>query len=154
MPSAVSASARAARAESSVRAETLARERAGLSAAATAIRVSRELLNTCVRLHTGPSGMKPEPSQSFEIALQITRRVGESLWLRCDVPRPRSTREFASVRLRDARDRSLSQLKLTTASVAHPISCTQTFCTPGATGSRSASETIIFAVKDSTLPSA
>lgn len=46
------------------------------------------------------------------------------------------------------------QLKLISASVAQPISCTQTFCTPGATGSRSDSDTIILAVKDSMIPSA
>lgn len=45
------------------------------------------------------------------------------------------------------------QLKLVTASVAHPIPCIQTFCTPAATGSKSESETIILAVKDSTFPS-
>jgi hypothetical protein len=45
------------------------------------------------------------------------------------------------------------QLKLTTASVAQPIACIQTFCTPGATGSRSESDTIILAVKDSMFPS-
>jgi hypothetical protein len=45
------------------------------------------------------------------------------------------------------------QLKLITASVAQPITCTKTFCTPGATWSRSTSEMIILAVKEATVPS-